>query len=106
MDMKFEYFEDVQLLRTTGARVWLAVLMLGLLILPIALPGYALATVSLLATYVIVAIGMNILVGYTGLISLGHAGFFAVGAYGTVMSMRAAPAALEGFIKGLMSPQV
>ena len=28
-----------------------------------------------------VAIGLNILVGYTGQISLGHAGFFAIGAY-------------------------
>jgi branched-chain amino acid transport system permease protein len=87
LDMKFEYFEDVKLLRTTGAKVWFVILMIGLVVLPFTLPGYALATVSLLATYVIVAIGMNILVGYTGLISLGHAGFFAVGAYTTVLTM-------------------
>ena len=31
--------------------------------------------------FTIVAVGMNILVGMTGLVSLGHAGLFAVGAY-------------------------
>jgi branched-chain amino acid transport system permease protein len=30
-------------------------------------------------------VGLNILVGYTGQISLGHAGFFAIGAYGTAL---------------------
>jgi branched-chain amino acid transport system permease protein len=33
--------------------------------------------------YSLVAIGLNILVGFTGQISLGHAGFFAIGAYTT-----------------------
>ena len=36
---------------------------------------------SLMALNVIVALGLNILVGNTGLISLGHAGFVAIGAY-------------------------
>ena len=34
-----------------------------------------------MAINVLVAIGLNLLVGYTGQISLGHAGFFAIGAY-------------------------
>jgi branched-chain amino acid transport system permease protein len=40
-----------------------------------------------MAINVIVAIGLNILVGYTGQISLGHSGFFAIGAYGTLVLM-------------------
>ena len=40
-----------------------------------------------MAINVIVAIGLNLLVGYTGQISLGHAGFFAIGAYGTLIFM-------------------
>lgn len=36
---------------------------------------------STAAIYAIVAIGFNVLAGYTGQISLGHAGFFAIGAY-------------------------
>jgi branched-chain amino acid transport system permease protein len=43
--------------------------------------------VNLMAIHVIVTIGLNILVGYTGQISLGHAGFFAIGSYGTILLM-------------------
>ncbi len=41
-----------------------------------------------MAISVIVALGLNLLVGFTGQISLGHSGFFAIGAYGTVVLMR------------------
>ncbi len=37
--------------------------------------------VNLLLVYVIVAVGLNLLMGFTGQISAGHAGFLAVGAY-------------------------
>ncbi|MCK5348641.1 MAG: branched-chain amino acid ABC transporter permease, partial [Desulfobacula sp.] len=40
-----------------------------------------------IAINIIVVTGLNLLVGYTGQISLGHAGFFAIGAYGTVTLM-------------------
>jgi branched-chain amino acid transport system permease protein len=40
-----------------------------------------------IAINIIVATGLNLLVGYTGQISLGHAGFFAIGAYGTIILM-------------------
>src|SRR3990172_6210709 len=40
-----------------------------------------LVTMNSIAIFVIAAQGLNILVGYTGQISLGHAAFMAVGAY-------------------------
>jgi branched-chain amino acid transport system permease protein len=40
-----------------------------------------------MAINVIVVVGLNLLVGYTGQISLGHAGFFAIGAYSTIVLM-------------------
>ncbi len=43
--------------------------------------GYVLYLVSLGLIYAIVAIGLNLLFGYAGQFSLGHAGFFAIGAY-------------------------
>lgn len=89
MDMKHDYYEDIQLLRTTGSVVWFVVLVIALILLPFTVRGYTLSTINLLAAYVIVAVGMNILVGYTGQISLGHAGFLAIGAYTTVLSMTA-----------------
>ena len=64
----------------------------GLLVLLFALqfilPAYHhgnLARVMVLATY---AIGYNLLFGYTGLLSLGHAMFFAAGMYGMGLAMR------------------
>ena len=44
-------------------------------------PSYVLYLISLGLIYAMVAIGLNLLVGRTGQISLGHAGFFAIGAY-------------------------
>jgi branched-chain amino acid transport system permease protein len=44
-------------------------------------PSYLVATINSIAIFVIAVQGLNILVGYTGQISLGHAAFMAVGAY-------------------------
>lgn len=43
--------------------------------------NYILYLISLGLIYAIVAIGLNLLIGYAGQFSLGHAGFFAIGAY-------------------------
>ena len=80
-------------LRTRGRAVapygvgLIAVLLLPALlnVIPGIAPGYILYLVSLALIYAIVAIGLGILVGHTGQISLGHAGFFAIGAYATAL---------------------
>ena len=46
---------------------------------------YWLYLLGLTAVYVIAGSGLNLLVGWSGQISLGHAGFFAVGAYVTAI---------------------
>ena len=43
---------------------------------------YFLTVVVKMAVYAMFGLGLNILTGYTGLVSLGHAGFVAIGAYG------------------------
>ena len=65
--------------------VWPAVL--GLLyLLPSALPTQYFTLLLQTAAYdTIVVIGLNLLVGFSGQISLGHAGFFAIGAYTTAL---------------------
>ncbi|MGR3804639.1 branched-chain amino acid ABC transporter permease [Marinibacterium profundimaris] len=78
-----------------------------LLAMHFVLPAYHhgnLARVMVLACY---AIGFNILFGYTGLLSLGHALFFAAGMYGmglaiTQLGAAPAPALLAGLIAGLV----
>jgi branched-chain amino acid transport system permease protein len=62
------------------------------------------ARAMVLASY---AIGYNVLFGYTGLLSLGHAMFFAAGMYGMGLSMRhlgltPAPAMLAGIGAGVV----
>src|SRR2546425_1696404 len=54
-------------------------------VIPGIAPGYVLYLVSLALIYAIVAIGLGILIGHTGQISLGHAGFFAIGAYASAL---------------------
>ena len=43
--------------------------------------GYTRFVLALVALTTVVGVGLNILVGLTGQISLGHVGFYAIGAY-------------------------
>ncbi len=71
------------------------------------LPAYHhgnLARIMVLASF---AIGFNVMFGYTGLLSLGHALFFAAGMYGMGLSVQIlgfspAPALIAGLIAGLV----
>ena len=51
------------------------------LICPLVLDEYYLSIINIAAIAVVGALGLNILVGYTGQISIGHAAFMSVGAY-------------------------
>lgn len=67
---------------TTAIGVVLAIL----LIVPwLGLNSYLMNIIVKVAIYITLALGLNILVGYTGLVSLGQAGFVAVGAYATTI---------------------
>ena len=87
MDMKRDYYEDIQLFESTSVLVATFFLLAGLAAVPFFIDEYTLYIINLIAIHSIVAIGLNILVGYTGQISLGHAGFFAIGAYSCVLLM-------------------
>ena len=56
-----------------------------LLAAPLFLGKYKIFLLSLLAIYALVALGLNLLMGYTGQIAAGHAGFLAIGAYFTAI---------------------
>ena len=87
MDMKRDYYEDVELFKSGTILFWSVALLIFLLTLPIYIPSYNIYLLNIIMVNVILAVGLNILVGYTGQISLGHAGFFAIGAYGTSLIM-------------------
>lgn len=114
MDMKRSYYEDVQFFSSGVILFWLALLICFLTAFPFLFKNYYVYMANYVAINVIVVVGLNLLVGYTGLISLGHAGFFAIGAFGTVTLMRelalpfllalpaaALVAAFFGFLLGL-----
>jgi branched-chain amino acid transport system permease protein len=65
--------------------VWLAVIVLALLPLIGGKTGlisnYTFLQLSLMIVYAIAVLGLNLLTGFNGQISLGHGAFFAVGAY-------------------------
>ncbi|MBX3452933.1 branched-chain amino acid ABC transporter permease [Ferrovibrio sp.] len=66
---------------------WVGLLILLLLALPGLVPTYTLVMASAVGIAAIGAIGLNLLTGTTGLISLGQAGFLAVGAYTCALLM-------------------
>src|SRR6185436_4759652 len=68
-------------------RLWLGLLLAVCLIAPHLLSSYMVYLLCLMAIYAIVAIGLNILMGYAGQISVGHTGFFAIGAYASGIAM-------------------
>ena len=59
----------------------LLVVGLSLLVLPGFADNYVIYVMTRLFVYVLVALGLNLLTGYAGQVSLGHAAFFAIGAY-------------------------
>ncbi|MCD4678315.1 MAG: branched-chain amino acid ABC transporter permease, partial [Desulfobacula sp.] len=87
MDMKRDYYEDIQLFTSPVVIFWFAVLIGALYLFPLFADNYYIYVANYIAINIIVAVGLNLLVGYTGQISLGHAGFFAIGAYGTIILM-------------------
>ena len=95
-------------------RLFLIAVVAGLLVLPNLADNYIRHVMARLFVYVLVALGLNLLTGYTGQVSLGHAAFFAIGAYtAAVLADRwhwpsalcvlsaAAFAAIVGYLLGL-----
>lgn len=70
---------ELELFVMKNQKILLLVLALLLLALPYILNNQYLLTVTVkIGAYAMLALGLNILTGYTGLVSLGHAGFVAV----------------------------
>ena len=59
----------------------IALLILFVVIVPLVFGEYYLSIINLVLISIVGALGLNILVGYTGQISIGHAAFMSVGAY-------------------------
>ena len=79
---KTSYAADMALYPLPIARgTVIALLILFIVIVPLAFGEYYLSIINLVLISIVGALGLNILVGYTGQISIGHAAFMSVGAY-------------------------
>lgn len=87
MDIKKEYYEDIELFKSGVVLFWSVVFIIFLFTIPLYTPNYFVYLFNIIMVHIILVVGLNILTGTTGQISLGHAGFFAIGAYGTVLLM-------------------
>jgi branched-chain amino acid transport system permease protein len=98
--------------RVMNARlVALAIAFVALITVPHWVPGvYYTNVASQILFYAIFALGLNVLVGYGGLVSLGHAGLFGIAAYGTGFMLQAGyghlPAILMALVLGLVAMAV
>jgi len=80
---RLNYLEDRQLISGSHnfwIRVWILFLLALLVSVPFVFESYLVYTLNLAAISVIGALGLNLLTGNTGQISLAHASFLALGA--------------------------
>jgi len=81
MDLIESYKEELQLIRKPWTRLWVGAFMVCLLLLPWIAPEHITYIVTIIFIYSIGVQGQNLLIGYTGQISFGQAGFLAIGAF-------------------------
>ncbi len=88
--------------RNLARRIGIAVLVLALLAVPMFADSSSLSLVTRILIYSIAAASLNFVLGYGGMISLGHAAFFGIGGYvvGMLFVHHADATPLLGFIPG------
>lgn len=75
------YARDESLLKSGRDYTTAAIIAVALIAFPLFAPGHWVYFAGLLGINIIATHGLNIITGYTGLLSLGHAAFMGVGAY-------------------------
>src|SRR5512137_705888 len=81
MDLVETYREELRFARKPLGRTLLFLLLGALALLPWWCPTGWLARASMVCLLAVGVVGQNLLIGYSGLISFGQAGFLAIGAY-------------------------
>lgn len=81
------------------ARIWLLLLLAALLLLPLGLSDFWLFIAIEVLAFALYAISFNLLMGYGGMLSFGHAAFFGVGAYaGALLAKKAGVTSIWAFV--------
>jgi branched-chain amino acid transport system permease protein len=101
---KTDYGQDIRLFKHGGAVFWYAILALAVGLAPWLIGEYWLSQLGFVAIYGIAGVGLMLLSGYAGQISLGHAAFFAAGAYAeTILLGRGMPFPITLPLAGLFA---
>ncbi|MBT6276593.1 MAG: branched-chain amino acid ABC transporter permease [Chromatiales bacterium] len=88
------YAEELNIYQAPLPKVTMMVIaVLTFVVVPLTLNEYYISILNFIGVAALGAIGLNILLGYTGQISVGHGGFMAVGAYTTAVILREFPEA-------------
>ncbi len=80
-ELKRSYWEDIRIFKYRSDFYWYLVLIFILLLLPFFIGDFFLSQFNVVFIYSIVSVGLMLLTGYTGQLSLGHVCFFAIGSY-------------------------
>ena len=75
------YQSDERIFQTWFVKIWLIIFLLLLILMPLFASPYMLSNMTEVGIAIIACHGLNLLTGFTGQISLGHAAFLGVGAY-------------------------
>lgn len=84
-NFKTSYQEDSALFQNLWVKSWLVIAVVGMLVIPFFLKPYELSILNAIGIAAIGALGLNLLTGYTGQISLCHGALVGIGAYSTAL---------------------
>ena len=84
---KQDFSELVALTDSRLVKTWVAIMLAGLVVLPWVANAYLLSHVTVILFTLVAVLGLNVLTGFTGLISLGHVAFLMLGAYGYAIAV-------------------
>lgn len=91
----------VEFCRLLPPPAWVAVGLAAMAVLPFVAAPYELGIATLCLIWAIFAVGLNVVLGYAGMPSLGHAAFFGTGAYAVAMIGRHVE--LDGWVTLLLA---
>lgn len=78
---KTDYDQDINYMVNRGERIRILIAFALALVAPLVVGGYFLSELSIFLVYILAGLGLMVLVGFTGMVSFGHAAFLGIGAY-------------------------
>lgn len=101
------YADDIRLVKHSGQFFWYGLLLAVLAIAPFVLGNYWITQINMIMIYAVAGLGLMLLSGYTGQMSIGHAAFLGVGAYSQALLVTAGvPFAIALLSAGVISASV